>query len=109
MAESFPKGRKHWGKGEIACYEQFLLFQQCFQKTCTTDTQEQRLVWERVKPFSNLYECGRPQKMRIQFEFSTCRRLALLCVCVCVCVCVCAWGGGFRGGRKGLIMHPNDI
>ena len=26
------------GKGEIACHEQFLLFLQCFQKTCTTDT-----------------------------------------------------------------------
>ena len=26
------------GKGEIACYEQFLLFLQCFQKTCTADT-----------------------------------------------------------------------
>ena len=26
------------GKGEIARYEQFLLFQQCFQKTCTADT-----------------------------------------------------------------------
>ena len=25
------------GKGEIACYEQSLLFLQCFQKTCTTD------------------------------------------------------------------------
>ena len=25
-------------KGEIACYEQFLLFSQCFQKTCTADT-----------------------------------------------------------------------
>ena len=24
------------GKGEIARYEQFLLFPQCFQKTCTT-------------------------------------------------------------------------
>ena len=23
------------GKGEIACYEQFLLFQQCSQKSCT--------------------------------------------------------------------------
>ena len=23
------------GKGEIACYKQFLLFPQCFQKTCT--------------------------------------------------------------------------
>ena len=25
------------GKREIACYKQFLLFQQCFQKTCTAD------------------------------------------------------------------------
>ena len=25
------------GKGEIACYEQFLLFPQCFQKTCTAN------------------------------------------------------------------------
>ena len=25
------------GKGEIARYEQFLLFPQCFQKTCTED------------------------------------------------------------------------
>ena len=26
------------GKGEIPCYEQFLLFPQCFQKTSTADT-----------------------------------------------------------------------
>ena len=26
------------GKGDIASYEQFLLFQQCFQKTRTADT-----------------------------------------------------------------------
>ena len=26
------------GKGEIARYEQFLLFPQCFQTTCTADT-----------------------------------------------------------------------
>ena len=26
------------GKGKIARYEQFLLFPQCFQKTCTADT-----------------------------------------------------------------------
>ena len=25
------------GKGEIACYKQFLLFPQCFQETCTAD------------------------------------------------------------------------
>ena len=26
------------GKGEIACYEQFLFFPHCFQKTCSPDT-----------------------------------------------------------------------
>ena len=26
------------GKEEITCYEQFLLFPQCFQKPCTADT-----------------------------------------------------------------------
>ena len=26
------------GTGEIACYEQFLLFQHCFQTTCTAET-----------------------------------------------------------------------
>ena len=26
------------GKGEIAPYKQFLLFSQCFQRTCTADT-----------------------------------------------------------------------
>ena len=32
------KGEKHWGgKGETARCELFLLFPQCFQKTCTSD------------------------------------------------------------------------
>ena len=37
------------GKGEVAHYKQFLLFQHCFQKTCTADTLKPGLVWERVK------------------------------------------------------------
>ena len=37
-AESPQKGVENTvGKGEIARYEQFLLFPQCFQKTCTAD------------------------------------------------------------------------
>ena len=35
-------------KGEIACYEQFLLFPQCFQKTCTADMLKPGPVWERA-------------------------------------------------------------
>ena len=37
------------GKGEIARYEYFLLFPQCFQKACTADKQKPGLVWEKVK------------------------------------------------------------
>ena len=37
------------GKEEIARYEQFLLFPQCFQNICTADTYKPGLVWERVK------------------------------------------------------------
>ena len=39
------------GNGEIARYEQFLLFQQCFQNTCSADMYKQGIVWERVKNF----------------------------------------------------------
>ena len=39
MAEISPKRAENtWGKGEIARYEQFLLFPRCFQKTVTTET-----------------------------------------------------------------------
>ena len=39
VAECFMKQVENTvGKGEIACYEQFLLFPQYFQKTSTADT-----------------------------------------------------------------------
>ena len=37
------------GKGEIACYEQFLLFPQCFQKACFSVASKGVIVWEWVK------------------------------------------------------------
>ena len=36
------------GKGEIARYEQFLLFPQCFQKPCSPGTSKGVIVWEWV-------------------------------------------------------------
>ena len=51
MAEKFSKWVKNTvGKGEIARYEQFLLFPQCFQKACTADTMSYKpgFVSERV-------------------------------------------------------------
>ena len=36
------------GKGEIARYEQFLLFPWCFQKTCTTSRKNQGLFWKGI-------------------------------------------------------------
>ena len=53
---SIENGRKFFkgtentmGRKEIACYEQFLLSPQCFQKTYTANTWKPGLVWERVK------------------------------------------------------------
>ena len=37
------------GKGEIARYEQFLLFPQCFQKACLPGASKGVIVWEWVK------------------------------------------------------------
>ena len=37
------------GKGEIARYEQFLLFPQCFQKACFPGASKGVFVWEWVK------------------------------------------------------------
>ena len=38
------------GKGEIARYEQFLLFPQCFQKACFPGASKGVIVWEWVNP-----------------------------------------------------------
>ena len=37
------------GKGEIACYEQFLLFPLCFQEACFPGGSKGVIVWEWVK------------------------------------------------------------
>ena len=41
------------GKGEIARYEQFLLFPQCFQKVCFPGASKGVIVWEWVKYSAN--------------------------------------------------------
>ena len=35
------------GKGEIACYKQFLLFPECFQKACLPGAPKGVIVWEK--------------------------------------------------------------
>ena len=50
MEESYPNGLKTMGKGEIAHYEQFLLFQHnsVFQKAYFPGTSKGFIVWEWV-------------------------------------------------------------
>ena len=43
------------GKGEIARYEQFLLFPQCFQKACFPGASKGVIVWEWVKTFGGSF------------------------------------------------------
>ena len=47
------------GKGEIARYEQFLLFLQCFQKACFPGTSKGVIVWEWGKSSSNTVKLKR--------------------------------------------------
>ena len=42
------------GKGEIARYEQFLLFPQCFQKACFPRVSKGVIVWEWVNPLPDM-------------------------------------------------------
>ena len=60
MGKSSKKVENTVGKGEIAHYEQFLLFPLCFQKSFTVDTWKPGLVCERVnKPEGKcLYKTG---------------------------------------------------
>ena len=41
------------GKGEIARYEQFLLFPQCFQKACFPRASKGVIMWEWVNSLPN--------------------------------------------------------
>ena len=41
------------GKGEIARYEQFLLFPQCFQKASFPEASKGVIMWEWVNPLPN--------------------------------------------------------
>ena len=60
MGQSSPKGRK---KGEIA------RFSTVFQKTCTADTLEPGLLWERVKNNSSKQNSNRLNfKSRHQYK-----------------------------------------
>ena len=46
------------GKGEIARYEQFLLFPQCFQKACFPGVSKGVIVWEWVNYLEDVDFCG---------------------------------------------------
>ena len=55
MEESYPKQLENTvGKGEIARYEQFLLFPQCFQKACSQGVSKGVIVWEWVNAHCRL-------------------------------------------------------
>ena len=49
------------GKGEIAHYEQFLLFPQCFQKACLSGASKGVIVWEWVNALRRGIEALLPE------------------------------------------------
>ena len=59
MQESYQKKVENIvGKGEIARYEQFFLFPQCFQKACFPVASKGVIVWEWFKPLQIESICG---------------------------------------------------
>ena len=64
MKESYPQVENTVGKGEIAHYEQFLLFPLCFQKACFPEASKGVIVWEWVNSYISVVVC-------IFFEFGT--------------------------------------
>ena len=56
------------GKGEIARYEQFLLFPQCFQKACFPGASNGVIVWEWVKEYKLYFWLNGGQKSRAGFK-----------------------------------------
>ena len=71
------------GKGEIARYEQFLLFPQCFQKACLPGESKGVIVWESVEVsigltpiFRNHYTQGLiASVLKLKTKWSTLRNL----------------------------------
>ena len=55
MAESYPLVENTVGNGEIARYEQFLLFPECFQKACFPGASRAVIVWEWVNGLIPVY------------------------------------------------------
>ena len=55
------------GKGEIARYEQFLLFPQCFQKACFPGASKGVIVWEWFKLFEKILTWKKSKYSEIAF------------------------------------------
>ena len=55
------------GKGEIAYYEQFLLFPKCFQKAFFSGASKGVIVWEWVKAGQSSLDLGSNVKRQLQY------------------------------------------
>ena len=58
------------GKGEIARYEQFLLFPQCFEKACFPGASKGVIVWERVNTICVHHTINKRSSCNLFTQFS---------------------------------------
>ena len=58
------------GKWEIACYEQFLHFPQCFQKACFPGASKGIIVWEWVMVITNNFSLDIQKLLFLSSDFS---------------------------------------
>ena len=82
VSNLFQNGRKlsKWventvGKGEIARYEQFLLFPQCFQKACFQGVSKGVIVWEWVN--THLVVPRSRSSFRVRYQGHVFKRMAV--------------------------------
>ena len=72
MTESYSNNvENNVGKGEIAHYEQFLLFLQCFRKACFQEASKGVIVWEWVNKLKNFRQIKIGSSRRQQFKCSS--------------------------------------
>ena len=58
IISAFDRVENIVGKGEIALYEQFLLFPQCFQKACSPGVSKGVIVWKWVNSHISVVVCS---------------------------------------------------
>ena len=106
MAVSYPKWVENTvGKGEIARYEQFLLFLQCFPKACFPVVSKGFIVWEWVKVFDEKLVMNQMDEIIVQHYTEQ----ALVFTCLQYKSFENTVGKGEIAGNQHFVFLPHNV